>query len=82
MAKKTMLRQLLSKWGIMSVEMLTAYDKDMTVLDEDGNSVFADNVVVEQTEATDIYADEVVEDPQTVEQTAKAEQETIDFGSL
>lgn len=82
MAKKTMLRQLLSKWGIMSVEMLAAYDKDMTVLDEDGNSVFADNVVVEHTEATDIYADEVVEDPQTVEQTAKAEQETIDVGSL
>ena len=82
MAKKTMLRQLLSKWGIMSVEMLAAYDKDMTVLDEDGNSVFADNVVVEHTEATDIYADEVVENPQTVEQTAKAEQETIDVGSL
>lgn len=28
MAKKTMIRQLISKWGIMSVDMQTAYEKD------------------------------------------------------
>ncbi len=28
MAKKTMLRQLISKWGIMSVEMATAFESD------------------------------------------------------
>jgi recombination protein RecT len=28
MAKKTMLRQLISKWGVMSIEMITAIEKD------------------------------------------------------
>lgn len=31
MAQKTMLRQLISKWGIMSIDMQTAYENDMTV---------------------------------------------------
>lgn len=31
MAKKTMLRQLISKWGIMSVEMQTAIEQDSTL---------------------------------------------------
>ncbi len=35
MAQKTMLRQLISKWGIMSIDLQTAIDKDMTVLHED-----------------------------------------------
>ncbi len=29
MAWKTMLRQLISKWGIMSIEMQEAFEKDM-----------------------------------------------------
>lgn len=37
MAYKTMLRQLLSKWGIMSTEMTRAYEMDMSV--SDGNKV-------------------------------------------
>ena len=32
MAKKTMLRQLISKWGIMTVEMTTAYERDGRVM--------------------------------------------------
>ena len=35
MAKKTMLRQLISKWGIMSTEMQTALERDMTFTAED-----------------------------------------------
>lgn len=34
MAKKTMLRQLISKWGIMSVDMQVAYESDSRVIDE------------------------------------------------
>lgn len=34
MAFKTMLRQLISKWGIMSIEMQTAIDGDMAVIHE------------------------------------------------
>ena len=38
MAYKTMLRQLISKWGIMSIDMATAMDGDMAVVDQkDGN---------------------------------------------
>lgn len=43
MAYKTMLRQLISKWGIMSVEMERAYVKDMSVIDENGDPRYADN---------------------------------------
>lgn len=43
MAKKTMIRMLLSKWGIMSVEMQQAYVNDMSVIDEDGRARYVDN---------------------------------------
>ena len=43
MAKKTMLRQLISKWGIMSVEMQTAVTSDMAVIEEDNNITFVEN---------------------------------------
>lgn len=42
MAKKTMLRQLISKFGIMSVEIQTAFENDNTFQDENGNRVYAD----------------------------------------
>lgn len=35
MALKTMLRQLISKWGIMSIDLQNAIDKDMAVIHED-----------------------------------------------
>lgn len=35
MAKKTMLRQLISKWGVMSAEMQTALERDMTFAADD-----------------------------------------------
>lgn len=43
MAYKTMLRQLISKWGIMSVEMQQAYDADMAILHEDGSKSYVEN---------------------------------------
>ena len=43
MAYKTMLRQLISKWGIMSIEMQTAMDGDMAVINEDGTKDYVDN---------------------------------------
>ena len=35
MAFKTMLRQLISKWGIMSIELQKAFEEDVIVADED-----------------------------------------------
>ena len=37
MAKKTMLRQLISRWGVMSIEMAKAFESDNTVSMVDGN---------------------------------------------
>lgn len=61
MAFKTMLRQLISKWGVLSVEMQTAFTKDMAVIDEDGNANYVDNplndfgdVQVEETQEAEI----------------------------
>ncbi len=55
MAYKTMLRQLISKWGIMSIDLVQAIDADMAVIREDGTAdyvemeeVIQDNVVAEQ----------------------------------
>ena len=41
MAKKTMLRQLISKWGVMSTELQSAFEKDASPveMDNDGNFV-------------------------------------------
>lgn len=51
MAYKTMLRQLLSKWGIMSTEMMSAIDSDEAVINEDGTKTY-----VETEEVIDIPA--------------------------
>lgn len=43
MAFKTMLRQLLSKWAVMSIDMQTAMTTDMTVIDAEGSYRYVDN---------------------------------------
>ena len=40
MAYKTMLRQLISKWGIMSIDLQDAMDSDMAVIREDGSPAY------------------------------------------
>lgn len=43
MAFKTMLRQLISKWGIMSTEMELAFKADMSVMRDDNSFDYVDN---------------------------------------
>jgi len=43
MAYKTMLRQLLSRWGVLSIEMQKALEADMSVIEEDGSYKYVDN---------------------------------------
>lgn len=45
MAYKTMLRQLISKWGIMSIDLQKAVDSDMAAINEDGSVDYVDNSV-------------------------------------
>ena len=84
MAEKTMIRQIISKWGIMSIEMQTAYEKDMAVIDENGNPVYVDNLqtamstqerVQEDLKAANTKkfpeADETVENPKVIDSDAE-----------
>lgn len=57
MAKKTMLRQLLGKWGLLTPEMEKAYTCDMAVIDEDGNPQYIDNQPDDTEPALDPMAD-------------------------
>lgn len=43
MAYKTMLRQLISRWGIMSIDMQSAIDADTALINEDGTKVYVEN---------------------------------------
>lgn len=63
MAFKTMIRQLIGKWGVMSVEFQTAFEADMAVINEDGSKVYVDNDNTIDSEyvevpATDVAAEE------------------------
>lgn len=66
MAYKTMLRQLISKWGVMSIEMQTAIDADMAVIAEDGSKVYVDNDP--EREIIDAPAEEVKQEEKKPEQ--------------
>ena len=53
MALKTMLRQLISKWGIMSIEMQTAFENDQAIIHEDGTKEYPkkeSNEIIEQAD--------------------------------
>lgn len=58
MAKKTLLRQLISKWGIMSIEMQKALESDnsMVEVDKDNNFLTTpeDKLMLTQPEATEL----------------------------
>lgn len=78
MAYKTMLRQLISKWGIMSIDMQNAMESDMAVIHEDGTKDYADtvseeNIVLDQDlqEAVEETPEPEKQEPQ--EETAKEE---------
>ena len=81
MAYKTMLRQLISKWGIMSIDMQAAFDADMAVINEDGSKDYVeteDAIVVPSEEVTEKgeKADKPLENP--VEAADKPVQEVTD----
>lgn len=70
MAYKTMLRQLISKWGIMSIDLVQAIDADMAVIHTDGTMEYVEtetmeDVIAEQgTEVRPVK--EESENPETV----------------
>lgn len=66
MAYKTMLRQLISKWGIMSIELQNAIDSDMAIINEDGTKDYVENddsVIDMPEQAADTQSEPVQEAP-------------------
>ena len=63
MAHKTMLRQLISKWGIMSTELQMAMENDMAAIRDDGTPEYVDNAdldpqPVAEAQSTEITAND------------------------
>jgi len=73
MAYKTMLRQLISKWGIMSVDMINAFENDMAVLNDDGSKFYIDTDETEE-------AVEEIEEPVAEEQAEETDPAKALFG--
>ena len=73
MAMKTMLRQLISKWGIMSIDLQTAVDKDMAVIHEDGSAEYVENEQEEENVVADQELSEVTEESQKAETARPAD---------
>lgn len=63
MAKKTMLRQIISHWGVMSIEMQSAFERDDRTLNfsDDGNIVEVDGNIVEVDEMPEIQPTDVTQ---------------------
>lgn len=74
MAFKTMLRQLISKWGIMSAEFITAMDADMAVINEDGTRTYVETEEPIEGTASEVKAPEP-EPVKAPEPTAQEEDE-------
>jgi len=70
MAIKTMIRQLLSKWGVLSVEMQTAIEKDGAIIGASGAAEFPNGADI--NDIADDYTT-VVPDDDNVEQEAPAD---------
>lgn len=59
MGVKTVLKQLLSKYGILSIDMQEAIEKDQAIIKDDGTPIYVDNnnddyVIVEETKKEEI----------------------------
>lgn len=59
MAFKTVLRQLISKWGVMSIEMQDAYVRDMAVMKDNGEYDYVDS-------PSDVFEDTTIEEAEEV----------------
>ena len=73
MAYKTMLRQLISKWGIMSIDMQQAVEKDMATINTDGTYEYVDNEESEIIEQEESQEETSVQDETTEKEVSMDE---------
>ena len=74
MACKTLLRQLISKWGVMSIDLQTAMERDMAVINSNGSAEFVETMQEAVTETPPEPVPEPVPEP-----SAPEEPEQIDI---
>lgn len=86
MGIKTILKRLISKYGIMSVEMQKAILTDQAIIDENDNLIYADNPnsinqeIEEKANKKTIDMDDAeVIDAEVVEETKEQEEEACPF---
>ena len=75
MAYKTMLRQLISKWGVLSIDLQKAFENDMTFTDDSGNVNYVepvDDVIDMEVVDTPDAPAEAPTEPVTPEQDARS----------
>ena len=75
MALKTMLRQLISKWGIMSIDLQKAIDKDMAVIQEDGSADYVENVA-DEIDNDNVVAEQEIKEVQPETKAPDPEKES------
>ena len=73
MAYKTMLRQLISKWGIMSIDMQQAVEKDMATINTDGTYEYVDNEESEIIEQEESQKETTIQDETTEKEVSMNE---------
>lgn len=69
MALKTVIKLLLSKWGILSVDMQRAIQDDQKVYDEEGNGDYLDNKPDQDTEEDPFTVDGEANEPEELDIT-------------
>lgn len=74
MAHKTMLRQLISKWGTMSIDLQKAIDKDMAVIQEDGSADYVENAA-EELDNDNVVAEQEIKEVQPETKEPEPEKE-------
>lgn len=82
MAFKTILRQLLSKWGIMSVELQEAFTKDEAVQRENGDYVYVDSTTNDQDTSNVKEGKVVMPKEEQVKENIEPEKEEVKFSEL
>lgn len=63
---KTVLRRLISKWGILSTEIQNAYEKDTSIIREDGSCEYVDNPQTND-DVKEAVAVEIQDTPKTLD---------------
>lgn len=75
MAHKTMLRQLISKWGTMSIDLQKAIDKDMAVIQEDGSADYVENAA-DEIDNDNVVAEQKIKEVQPETKAPDPEKES------